>query len=71
MAVSIFQSTLPRGERLRSEETSIRYTRFQSTLPRGERRLPADLDAYVDQQFQSTLPRGERLTFSLIPVILE
>ncbi len=34
---SIFQSTLPRGERLRTTRWMGRAKRFQSTLPRGER----------------------------------
>ena len=33
----MFQSTLPRGERLKSEKAWIDYQEFQSTLPRGER----------------------------------
>ena len=32
-----FQSTLPRGERLRDYIDRGRYPKFQSTLPRGER----------------------------------
>ena len=34
----LFQSTLPRGERLPLAFPCQRLTRFQSTLPRGERR---------------------------------
>ena len=33
----MFQSTLPRGERLGSGSTLIACEKFQSTLPRGER----------------------------------
>ena len=36
-ALSKFQSTLPRGERLRLRITFCHSRRFQSTLPRGER----------------------------------
>ena len=38
VATVLFQSTLPRGERLLSSPQMHRITRFQSTLPRGERR---------------------------------
>ena len=37
VATVLFQSTLPRGERLLSSPQMHRITRFQSTLPRGER----------------------------------
>ena len=33
----VFQSTLPRGERLKSQVKYSIYGQFQSTLPRGER----------------------------------
>ena len=35
---NIFQSTLPRGERLLVDVTCTKIQKFQSTLPRGERR---------------------------------
>ena len=35
--MTIFQSTLPRGERLFTHGAHAFYTEFQSTLPRGER----------------------------------
>ena len=35
----LFQSALPRGERLFSVHTFCRYLSFQSALPRGERRI--------------------------------
>ena len=38
-AFSIFQSTLPRGERLHSYQSRKVISVFQSTLPRGERLL--------------------------------
>ena len=38
----IFQSTLPRGERLRCRLEICRPSSFQSTLPRGERRSPGE-----------------------------
>ena len=57
---SRFQSTLPRGERLRALAEYIHPCRFQSTLPRGERRYCADI-LFTLFLFQSTLPRGERL----------
>ena len=33
----MFQSTLPRGERLAGVEPALLDSKFQSTLPRGER----------------------------------
>ena len=56
---SKFQSTLPRGERLKDALTKAGYTVFQSTLPRGER-LDSEDRAEERDWFQSTLPRGER-----------
>ena len=47
---NLFQSTLPRGERLADKDTLDRTYAFQSTLPRGERLpsvqppLPRDYD---------------------------
>ena len=38
---SVFQSTLPRGERLFLRCNSFELSSFQSTLPRGERLVPA------------------------------
>ena len=35
--VTLFQSTLPRGERPKSNKEAERDAKFQSTLPRGER----------------------------------
>ena len=56
---SVFQSTLPREERLTSYVRNIFYFIFQSTLPREERRL--DNETFEkDIIFQSTLPREER-----------
>ena len=68
--VEIFQSTLPRGERLQCLHQNHLPFLFQSTLPRGER-LDFDAnDAYL-LEFQSTLPRGERLRRPLsYPVIV-
>ena len=57
--VLIFQSTLPRGERLKLLHI-IRSPRiFQSTLPRGERPSCTIRWRHLTG-FQSTLPRGER-----------
>ena len=57
---SLFQSTLPRGERhATSKQYAGIWNLFQSTLPRGERRTTQDWNI-TDLQFQSTLPRGER-----------
>ena len=55
----MFQSTLPRRERLKSGDTLSGIAAFQSTLPRRERPVDAEIiqSAAV---FQSTLPRRER-----------
>ena len=57
----IFQSTLPRGERLEEKILSEELQKFQSTLPRGER-LKKSPKTCHPTIFQSTLPRGERLS---------
>ena len=55
----IFQSTLPRRERLPRWSDNNAYNRFQSTLPRRERQaIESGYDIVL--QFQSTLPRRER-----------
>ncbi len=59
-ALSRFQSTLPRGERLSALTRSTSRGLFQSTLPRGER-PGSSLSTSMARVFQSTLPRGERL----------
>ena len=56
---SIFQSTLPRGERPAFHAVANNLTTFQSTLPRGERHY-SHACGYSSGLFQSTLPRGER-----------
>ena len=55
----VFQSTLPRGERLILYSQVGLWSMFQSTLPRGERPYNAQR-TLPRQKFQSTLPRGER-----------
>ena len=42
-----FQSTLPRGERLRQIDRTAAENLFQSTLPRGERQLAIPNDRIV------------------------
>ena len=59
MHVLVFQSTLPRGERLTAAKLAAGAIEFQSTLPRGERHMVL-VDVGRGKQFQSTLPRGER-----------
>ena len=56
---NLFQSTLPRRERLCVWFLVIPVHIFQSTLPRRERRA-RDLERNSDVIFQSTLPRRER-----------
>ena len=58
-AASLFQSTLPRGERLLCGANLKLVIQFQSTLPRGERHS-ASVSSDLHSAFQSTLPRGER-----------
>ncbi len=55
----IFQSTLPRRERLPTQLHRTQRDRFQSTLPRRERQLWW-LWLWQALLFQSTLPRRER-----------
>ena len=55
----MFQSTLPRRERLDKPIPPIYVTRFQSTLPRRERLYPVK-KVSNKVLFQSTLPRRER-----------
>ncbi len=59
--ISLFQSTLPHGERLILISTDGVLVTFQSTLPHGER--PICPDSWFEAiEFQSTLPHGERPT---------
>ena len=55
----MFQSTLPRGERLGQDGIFACFHTFQSTLPRGERHN-VRVCIFSACKFQSTLPRGER-----------
>ena len=57
---SLFQFTLPRGERQGASSSATGMSKFQFTLPRGERPsiAPPSTGTAV---FQFTLPRGERL----------
>ena len=65
----LFQSTLPRGERLQDIKKDIKAEEFQSTLPRGER-PPFVILLISLSAFQSTLPRGERLHLEKLVVLL-
>ena len=56
---TMFQSTLPRGERRLDKVSALAPVKFQSTLPRGER-LYYEKTYGMQDKFQSTLPRGER-----------
>ena len=58
-ALSLFQSTLPQGERLQLCKKIFQTLKFQSTLPQGERRCCIDM-CTIQGLFQSTLPQGER-----------
>ena len=55
----LFQSALPRGERLDLIHCMMQMQKFQSALPRGERRFDTPVGLHF-QPFQSALPRGER-----------
>ena len=57
--LAIFQSTLPRRERLFNSVCIIQLNIFQSTLPRRERPV-GQYFQHCTQKFQSTLPRRER-----------
>ena len=65
---SVFQSTLPREERLLQQYLSHFQLLFQSTLPREERPLQHQLGLHR-RIFQSTLPREERLKLIRHPLI--
>ncbi len=58
-----FQSTRPRGARLRLEAERIKNEQFQSTRPRGARRT-VNNPRFHPTQFQSTRPRGARQSSS-------
>ena len=58
---SLFQSTLPHGERRTPHDAPTRTRQvFQSTLPHGERQRQP-MSTHTNEIFQSTLPHGERL----------
>ena len=57
--LKLFQSTLPRRERLGSFRRNVLFWLFQSTLPRRERHLNK-APWLSENVFQSTLPRRER-----------
>ena len=44
---AVFQSTFPRGERLRLPVVTLVFPLFQSTFPRGERHLGRDISSYI------------------------
>ena len=60
---TVFQFTLPRGERHYKKAVARLEIEFQFTLPRGERPATA-LRVRFPTKFQFTLPRGERQTAS-------
>ena len=64
----LFQSTLPRRERLLSTVFSRLNAGFQSTLPRRERRRQKKC-IQITVRFQSTLPRRERRITDLKKVL--
>ena len=67
---TLFQSTLPRGERRVTARISWTCGEFQSTLPRGERHGGRER-CTGNARFQSTLPRGERRECQQIyPILL-
>ena len=61
---SMFQPTLPHGERPLLLDYLQHAKKFQPTLPHGERRKPIAL-ILDDLMFQPTLPHGERLSPSI------
>ena len=67
--LKLFQSTLPRRERLPIKSLIPYSFKFQSTLPRRERRVTGNTAEVTTQIFQSTLPRRERLKLELRRII--
>ena len=59
VAVSLFQSTRPRGARRTLRKIALSRVMFQSTRPRGARPLHPSLTGTI-RKFQSTRPRGAR-----------
>ncbi len=57
--MSLFQSTRPRGARLRIDKSLLCLLEFQSTRPRGARRRYREIHLWR-KQFQSARPRGAR-----------
>ena len=64
MIIFIFQSTLPRGERLVSTHSFIPTREFQSTLPRGERPLEGTASRSIRANFN---PRSREGSDHLAP----
>ena len=62
---TMFQSTLPRRERLTILSITLLITKFQSTLPRRERPFSKATTVRV-LEFQSTLPRRERRNLKVV-----
>ena len=66
--ITVFQSTLPQGEWLKSCVFLSSHSTFQSTLPQGEwPTTQVKLSLYF--KFQSTLPQGEwrNLSITIFP----
>ena len=57
----IFQSTLPRGERLNTPTSQLYKEEFQSTLPRGERRRHQQTFRYIILNFNPRSHEGSDL----------
>ena len=57
---TVFQSTLPQGERLYDAKNGLVEKDFNPRSHKGSD-LDARLSLIVKQEFQSTLPQGERL----------
>ena len=64
----VFQSTLPRRERLHEKAARSVVRKFQSTLPRRERPCFGCMASNLPI-FQSTLPRRERLTSKVFRLV--
>ena len=62
-----FQSTRPRGARLKTGVAAEAEFKFQSTRPRGAR-LACWTTAMFPLQFQSTRPRGARPEHNVVAV---
>ena len=63
LSASGFQSTLPRGERLKVTDVRVERLQFQSTLPRGERPYTAGYQPMDSENFNPRSREGSDSIF--------